>query len=708
MTRDLSNVRTPAVLGLLVVGAVAFAHWPALSAGAISLDDWHYLFENPVLQQPSWASAGVVLGEVLKSSTVQGYYEPLTLLSLMLDVAAGGRPDNLRPFHVTSLVLHLFNTLLIVVLLYMLFGRPWVAAGVGLLFGVHPLTVEPVVWVWERKTLLAAFFALWCLIFYVRHVRRPGLPIYAGALVLFVLALLAKPTVTPLPVLLLLLDFWPLGRLGRRAVLEKVPFLVIAGISAIITVVSTAQNASVALMGEHSLAQLPLKVSYLLVFYFCKIVWPVNLSSIYVLPQPMTLSQPMVLGAAAVTCVLILLVVLLRRTRAPVMAGLFFITAMSPTLGVVQYSWVAASDKYVYIPAIGLLTALAWLLNRLAGDPAEARPAWRPAAVGIGIVAGASLLTIGTRQYLREWQTTERHEFYMLRLAPDSPYTHSGCGIALQASGRHDLSISYYTRAIELKPDFAKVYYNRGTAYSELRDYARAIEDYTRAIRIDPDLSAAYNNRGIVHHELGDYTRAIEDYTRAIELDPHLEEAYSNRGKAWRVLGNYDHAIADYGKSIELKPDDADTYNIRGIAYRDTGDYDRAIADFNKAIELKPDFAEAYYNRGTIYHGLQDYDRAIADFSRTISLKPDFAEAYINRGVAYGDTRDYNRAILDYNRAIELKPEDPDAYNNRAVSHYWLGQYAQARADLEKCGRLGGQANPDFIKALSQASSQPG
>jgi len=360
-------------LSLIVVGATLFAHWPALDAEAINMDDQDYLFANPVLQHASWASVGVIFREVFRSSTVQGYYEPLTLLSLMLDVAAGGCPDNLRPFHVTSLVLHLLNTILIIVLLYMLFGRPWAAAAVGLLFGVHPLTVEPVAWVWERKTILAAFFGLWCLIFYVRYTRRPSFGAYAGVLVMFVLALMAKPTITPLPALLLLVDFWPLGRLNGRAVLEKAPLLAIAGISAIITVISTSVNtSSVALLGENSLAQLPLKICYLIVFYLCKIVWPANLSSIYLLPQPMALSQPLVLGAVAGTCVLILLLVVsLRRTRAPAMASLFFIVAISPTFGVVQYSWVAASDKYVYIPAIGLLMVLAWLLEQLAGDPAK-------------------------------------------------------------------------------------------------------------------------------------------------------------------------------------------------------------------------------------------------------------------------------------------------------------------------------------------------
>lgn len=603
------------------------------------MDD-HYVLENPVLGHPSWASAGIVFREVFKSSTVDGYYEPLTLLSLMLDVGLGGRADNLRPFHVTSLLLHLFNTTLIIVLLYMLFGRPWLAAAVGLLFAVHPLTVEPLAWIWERKTLLAGFFALWCLILYIRYTRRPGLAVYLGVLVMFVLAVMAKPTVTPLPVLLLLLDFWPLRRLTGKAVLEKRPFFAIAVVSSIITVISTASTGGVALPAGYSLVQFPLKVCYLIGFYLCKIFWPVNLSSIYVLSQPMSLSQPLVLVAVAGTCTLILLLaVLLRWTRAPATGGLFFIVAMFPTLGVVQYSWVVASDKYVYIPAIGLLMILAWLLAQLAGDTEKPRPTWRPASVGVGVVALAVLLIVDTRQYLREWQTTERHEFYMRRLAPNSPYSNYACGNVLKDRGNYALAIPYYTMAIKLKPDFAQACYNRGNACKDGGAYEQAIQDYTRAIALKPDYVDAYNNRGFTYDKKGAYEQAIRDYNKAIELAPDYAGVYSNRGVTYSNMGAYDQAIRDYFKAIELRPDYADAYYNRGCAYKAKGDYVQAIRDYTRGVELKPDDAQAYYDRGTAFFLTQHYDNA------------------------------------------------------------W--------ADVKKCRQLGGQADPDFIKALTQASSRP-
>jgi hypothetical protein len=216
-----SNLRLLAVSLAIVCFVVTAAHWPALSAKAISIDDDQYLVDNLLVQNPSIESARRFLTEVLEPSTVRGYYQPLSMISLMCDYALGGRPANLRQFHRTSLALHTVNTALVIVLLYLLFGRPLIAAGVGLLFGVHPMTVEPIPWVGERKTLLAAFFALWCLILYVRFARKGSRRVYFGCVVTYVLALMSKPTSTPLPVLMLLIDYWPLKRLNRRTLLEK-------------------------------------------------------------------------------------------------------------------------------------------------------------------------------------------------------------------------------------------------------------------------------------------------------------------------------------------------------------------------------------------------------------------------------------------------------------------------------------------------------
>ncbi|MHC4498932.1 MAG: hypothetical protein ACYS21_07445, partial [Planctomycetota bacterium] len=263
------------VLLLAVAICVTLAHWPTLSAQASSFDDEQYLHKNPLVQNPSWNSTWRFLSELLAPSTVGGYYQPLAMISLMLDYAMGGRSDNLLQFHVTSLCLHVLNTSLIIILLYMLFGKVWPAMIVGLLFGVHPMTVEPISWVSERKTLLASFFALWCLILYVRSVQKRGSrTLFGTSIAMYVLALMSKPTTTMVPILLLLLDFWPLRRLSKRAFMEKLPLFVIMIIFVFITVISQGRTASVIMPTEYNPTRIPLILCHNIIFYPYKIIWP--------------------------------------------------------------------------------------------------------------------------------------------------------------------------------------------------------------------------------------------------------------------------------------------------------------------------------------------------------------------------------------------------------------------------------------------------
>ena len=250
-------------------------------------------------------------------------------------------------------------------------------------------------------------------------------------------------------------------------------------------------------------------------------------------------------------------------------------------------------------------------------------------------------------------------------------------------------------------------YNNRGSVYSNTHDYVRAIQDYGKVIELKPDSREAYNNRGSAYSDTHDYARALQDYGKAIELKPDYAVTYYNRGSAYSDTHDYVRAIQDYGKAIELKPDYAEAYNNRGIAYCDTHDYVRAIQDYGKAIDLKPDYAEAYSNRGIAYGNTHDYGRAIQDYGKAIELKPDFAVAYNNRGNAYRDTHDYVRAIQDYGKVIDLKPDNAVAYHNRAVGMFRLGNHEEAWADVRMCRQLGGTPNPEFVKALTQASSRP-
>jgi len=275
------------VVASLFVGVVAaWVHSPVLSCTALSFDDDAYLTSNPLVTSPSWANAGRFFREVLEPSTVQGYYQPLAMVSLMVDYAAGGRPDHLRPFHVTGLILHALSAALVVVLIFQLTGHTWAALLVGLLFGLHPAATEVIPWIAQRKTLLATLFSLACLITYVRWTRTHRYAWFVLSLVLYGLALLSKPTAVPLVAVLLIWDWWPLRRLTKRTVIEKIPFAVIGVVFSVITIVSQARTGGTFSAAALSAWRPLLIVGYNLSFYLRQLLWPVGWPGYYVFPEP--------------------------------------------------------------------------------------------------------------------------------------------------------------------------------------------------------------------------------------------------------------------------------------------------------------------------------------------------------------------------------------------------------------------------------------
>ena len=227
-----------------------------------------------------------------------------------------------------------------------------------------------------------------------------------------------------------------------------------------------------------------------------------------------------------------------------------------------------------------------------------------------------------------------------------------------------------------------------------------ALDAFTKAIEINPQFAQAYSNRGFAYSNLGDYNQAIKDYNRAIEINPQDAVAYYNRGGlAYGKLGNYNQAIKDYNKAIEINPQLAGPYYNRGNVYViKLGNNNRAIKDYNKAIELNPQFAQAYYNRGVAYGNLGNYKQAIADYNRAIELNPQFAKAYYNRGLAYGKLGNYNQEIKDYSRAIELNPQFAKAYYNRGFTYNEIGNYKQAVADIKIAARLGHEMAQELLR----------
>ena len=608
------------ILIVLVCLAVSAAHWPALSANALFFDDDLYLTDNKLVQNPGWDSAKRFLTEVLEPSTVHGYYQPLTMISLMLDHALGGRPDYLLPFHRTSLILHVANTALIIVLLYLLFGQIWIAAAIALLFGLHPMTVEAIPWVGERKTLLSAFFALWSLISYVLYARRNRSGFLIGAGALYVLAIMAKPISLPLPALMLLIDYWPLKRLTRKTIIEKSPLFVIAAIFAVITIISQGRTAAITTPQEHGPVNILLTLCHNIIFYPFKMIYPVSLSSYYVFPDPLDFSNTMVLAGTIGTCLLIpLLLYSLRRTRALFTGWLFFFIAIFPTMGVVGFTIVIAADKFAYLPSVGFLMILTSLLTSFC---AAGKYTARRIIVTVLILALACAEAFTTRQNLSHWRDTAGLYKRMLTFTPDAVPMLYNLANALDKQKNADQAITYYKRILALDPDYYRAHNNLGVDLKNRGKSDQAVKLFRRALQINPNFAEAHYN---LANELQDQRKldeAVTNYQRALQLKPEYQQAHYNLGNALKAQHKFEKAIEHYRKSLQLKPDDPIVLTNLANALSEQGKPQQAIAALKQAVSIDPDYAIAYSNLGWEFKNAGNDDQAIKNLRRAVQLNP--------------------------------------------------------------------------------------
>lgn len=677
------------VLIIAVCATVLITHWPALTAKAISFDDKQYFVDNSLVRSPGWESTRRFLTEILEPSTVGGYYQPLTMISLMLDYAIGGQTDSLVPFHQTSLLLHVANTALIIILLHQLFGRVWIAAVAGLLFGVHPLTVEPIPWIGERKTLLAAFFSLWSLVLYVRFARRGDWKVFLGCVVMYVLALMSKPTSTPLPVAMLLMDFWPLRRLRLRTFLEKLPLFVIGEISAIITYVSQTTSATVITPAKYGLERMPLVICHNIIFYLYKMVWPVNQSSHYAFPDPLEFSTPMIKVGVIGTFILIsLLIISLRWTRAALTSWFIFFVMVLPTMQMVQFSNVIASDKFVYLPSIGILMILAAFLSWICGTDGigQHKAKYIIAAVIVLMLAGAE--SFATRRYLVYWKDTVSLFAEMAEITPDAISPYYNLGEALAERGDVNGAIESFTKVLKIKPNDTDTHLALARVLADQGRYDEAIYHCNKVLRLNPDNVSAYRYITIALTEQGRFNEAIAMLRKGLEYKPKNSSIlYFGLGTIYMQQGKLDQAICELQTSVRLRPDST-TYNNLGVALISKGRIDEAMECHKKAIQLDPKNAEAHFNLANILMSQEKFKQAVDEYEKALHINPKYTKAHINLAAALMEEGQLQDAANEYHQVLQLRPEDADIHCALGDVLVRLGRPDEAAAEYRQALKI--------------------
>lgn len=694
------------ILLVAVCTVVAAVHWPALSAQAISSDDSQYLVHNFLVQNPSWTSVRIFLTELTNPSTVGGYYQPLPMISLMLDCALGGRTDNLFAFHCTAMILHVVNTALVITLLYLLFESVWIAAALGLLFGIHPMTIESVAWVSERKTLLAALFSFSSLVLYVHYARGKNWKCYAACLIAYILALMSKPTSTPLPIVMLLLDFWPLKRLNWRTVFEKLPLFTIGFISAIITYLSQSGTASVGLPSERGLAPILLVICHNIFFYPFKIFWPVNVFSYYAYPSPFSLSNPLLLAAVIGTILIVLLLIIsLRWTRALLAGSLIFFIMVLPTMQVIGFSNVIASDKFAYIPSIGFLILLAPLLRWICSRNSSLIS---NVIVSILVIVLAGAEAAATRYYLTNWQSTLSLGQYLLKRSPNESDLYNQMGYALHSQGRYNEAVAYYRQAIKMTPNYSDAYSNLAVTLREQDKLDEAVETYRQALKFEPNDTALHYNLANALQQQGKLDEAAHHYSEALKIRPRHADAHNNLANVLAEQGKFDEAIFHYRKVLETKPGDALVYNNLGTVYGDIGKIDEAIDCYSRALQINPDFTAAHYNLINVFI-LGDKLNKVADHYRSVlHLEIDDAEIYHRIGETLIVQGKAKSAIEYFKKASQLAPTQP-------APEIWLARIFAAYPDpnihdpnsavvfAKRAAELTNYKDPTVLEILAQS-----
>ncbi|HUN53846.1 MAG TPA: tetratricopeptide repeat protein [Smithella sp.] len=666
-------------LSLTVITFAVF--WQVNLYDFINFDDPLYVTDNSHIQ------SGITLSGIcwaFATTYADSLWHPLIWLSLMLDHQLFGL--NAGGYHITNLILHILSTLLLFWLFCRMTGTIWKSAFVAAFFAVHPMHVESVAWIAERKDVLSAFFWMLTLCLYVYYTEKPITRRYLPVLMSFACALMSKPMVVTLPVVMILLDYWPLkrfefgdGHCFSWQLKEKIPFFILSALFSVITIY-TQYNPSV----KHfpfSLRIANASVSF--VSYLEKTLWPRDLAVFY--PYPAYISPGQFLGAALLIIVISVLVIAAVKRRPYLFVGwLWYAITLLPVIGIVQSGEQAMANRYHYLPAIGIAVMLAWGFPLFFTHQNLRKKILFP--LGALFIAVLSCITWQQCSY---WQNSIKLWNYNLRITKNNALAHNNLGLALFTDGKIKEAIDHYNKAIVLIQDNALFYNNRANSYAALDQYKPAIADYHVAIRLNPDFAEAYYNLGIIHIKLGLNQKAVDYFSKAIHLRPDDPSYYSDRGIAYAKLGQYELALKDYNQAIRLKPADADFYNIRGAANQSLFRYQDAINDFNEALRLKPNDAGFFYNRGIAYFKMSRFQSAIDDFNQALRLKPDYAEAFNNRGGVYFKLRRYQSAVKDFNEAIRLKPDYADAYNNRGGAYFNLGDKEPGCYDARMACKMG-------------------
>ncbi|GMW01909.1 MAG: hypothetical protein AMXMBFR84_30450 [Candidatus Hydrogenedentota bacterium] len=563
----------------------------------LNYDDNLYVTQNDHVQR------GLSVANILWALQEQGpgSWHPLTLISHMTDVSLFGMKPGAH--HAVNVFFHGLNAALLLFALHRLTGDFWPSAATAALFAAHPLRVESVAWIAERKDVLSAFFWILGLIAYASYARKPGLLRYTAVLGAFVLGLMAKPMVVTFPCVLLLLDVWPLRRIpceerpnykqATRLVLEKLPLFACAAAVALLTVAVQADEKAVSSLDKLALS---IRVNNALVSYvdYARLsVWPSGLCGFY--PHPLdSLSGSRIAVAVAILVAVSLATMALVRKAPYWFTGWFwFLGTLVPVIGIVQVGTQAMADRYSYIPQIGLIVAVCWTLHALT----NAKP-WRIAVAALAVIAAVSALSIAAHRQTVHWRNSEALFSRALAVTENNALAHFGIAQVHYDRGNDETAVNHLRQTLAIDPTWAEAYTQLGIIAERYGNTDTAKANYETALQLDPDEVRALINLGVLLLREGNTQRAYSLLYRAYEIAPGNPEISLNISGVLLVEKRFEEALAYLDAATRRWPDHANLHVNRGVALRQLGQAAAAQAAFDQALALDPDNADAKRNLG--------------------------------------------------------------------------------------------------------------
>jgi tetratricopeptide (TPR) repeat protein len=603
--RQRNSSGTVWILAILLLLSVLAVYSQVATFAFVNFDDPQYVLDN------SQVSGGLTAQGVVWAFTAShaANWHPLTWISHMLDFELYGSRSGMH--HVTSVLFHAASTLLLFFLLRQITGSIWGSFFVAFGFALHPLHVESVAWISERKDVLSGFFFFLTLWAYAAYARDPRPIRYLWMALLFVCALMSKQMAVTLPVVALILDFWPLRRPNR--ILEKIPLIALAVGAAIMAFVAQQKGGAVLTLGQVPLSLRLENAPVACVIYLLQFLWPANLAVFYPYRwlewwQPIAASAVLI-GITALAWV--------QRVRRPyVLAGwLWYVVTLLPVIGIIQIGGQAHADRYTYIPLVGILIATTWAAMDLPPN----------LAISFAAIVAIAWITLSWIQ-IGYWADSVVLFERAIEVTRDNSLAYNNLGEALsKREGKLPDAIAAFEQSVQIQPGYAKARVNLAGALAEEGRVGDAVREYQAALRLDPTLSAVHFNLANLLSRLpGRMADAIDEYRQAIRIQPDFTEAQNNLGNALQSAGDLPAAIDAFQGAVKSQPGYAEGhFNLATALAQVPGRMPEAIAEWRAAIRMSPQNYRAHYNLGVAMAQSGQTSEAISEFEAAYRIQPD-------------------------------------------------------------------------------------